>query len=597
MAALDAYQLDPCRRELGQRIHKTLSAMLPEGGALALGGRDIGLLLEKPPEARLGDFALPCFRFAKDLKKKPPEIAQALATALSTGESPWISRVEVVGAFLNIYIDQRRLAATVLPELLSGQWFQRLREERIKPAEKVMIEYSQPNTLKDFHVGHSRNLCLGISLVHLFRFCGYDVTAANYYGDDGTHISTVLWYIDEKKPTPPASERYSEWFGQLYVQAKQAVAAAEGAEKQRIEARISAIHRQVEQQEGEIFDLWKRTRAWSLQEFKEIYQWFEAPFDVDFFESECSLEAQSIVDEYLESGIFVLDDGAVGVDLKPYKLGFCILRKRDGNTLYATKDLVLARRKFKQYQVDRAVYVVADEQNHHFKQVFKVLELMGFKQASQCFHLSYGMVTLPEGKMSSRDGSAVPFTTLRDTMLAELDKVLAKYKGEWSDAELKETASKLCAGAIKYGMISTDPKSEIVFDLKDWLSFEGNSGPYLMYSYARTRSILRKAAEQGFAPGLGGVGLLDQASEHELLRFLYDFNEVVANATEQYKPSLLATHLFYTCKAFNRFYADVPVLKADNAALRDARLALIEAFARTLKQGLALLGMTPPERM
>jgi arginyl-tRNA synthetase len=597
MAALDAYQLDPCRRELGQRIHTTLSAMLPEGGALALSGRDVGLLLEKPPEARLGDFALPCFRFAKDLKKKPPEIAQALATALSAGDSPWISRVEVVGAFLNIFIDQRRLAATVLPELLDGQWFQRLRKERLTPAAKVMIEYSQPNTLKDFHVGHSRNLCLGISLVHLFRFCGYDVTAANYYGDDGTHISTVLWYIDETKPTPPASGRYSEWFGQLYVQAKQAVAAAEGAEKQRIEARISAIHRQVEQQDGEIFDLWKTTRAWSLQEFKAIYEWFEAPFDVDFFESQCSIEAQSIVDEYLKKGIFVLDDGAVGVDLKPYKLGFCILRKRDGNTLYATKDLVLARRKFQQYQVDRAVYVVADEQNHHFKQVFKVLELMGFKQASQCFHLSYGMVTLPEGKMSSRDGSAVPFTTLRDTMLAELDKVLAKYKGEWSDAELKDTAGKLCAGAIKYGMISTDPKSEIVFDLQDWLSFEGNSGPYLMYSYARTRSILRKAEEQGFAPGLGGVALLDQASEHELLRFLYDFNEVVANATEQYKPSLLATHLFYTCKAFNRFYADVPVLKADNAALRDARLALIEAFARTLKQGLALLGMTPPERM
>lgn len=597
MAVLDAYQLDPCRLELGQLIHATLVGLTPEGGQFSLSARDIGLLLEKPPEARLGDYALPCFRFAKDLKRKPPEIAAALADALSQKASHWLQRSEVVGAFLNIFIDQSRLAATVLPEILDGSWFSRLRRDRIAPAQRVMIEYSQPNTLKDFHIGHSRNLCLGLSLVHLFRYCGYEVTAANYYGDDGTHISTVLWYIDETKPTPPASGRYSEWFGQLYVKAKQAVAAAEGGEKQRIEARISNIHRQIEHHEGAIYSLWETTRAWSLQEFKEIYRWFEAPFDVDFFESECSLAAQRIVDEYLAKGVFVLDDGAVGVDLKAYKLGFCILRKRDGNTLYATKDLALAQQKFDDYHVDRAVYVVADEQNHHFRQVFKVLELMGFKQAAQCFHLSYGMVTLPEGKMSSRDGTAVPFTTLRDTMLSELDKVLDKYRGEWSAAEIDDTANKLCAGAIKYGMISTDPKSEIVFNLQDWLSFEGNSGPYLMYSYARTRSILRKAAEQGFSPSLDGMKLLSDASEHELLRRLYDFNEVVASACEQYKPSLLATHLFYSCKAFNRFYAELPVIKAESAEVRAARLALIEAFALTLKQGLALLGMTPPERM
>lgn len=597
MAALDAYQLDPCRLDLGQLIYSTLVAMIPAGGKLGLNARDIGLLLEKPPETRLGDFALPCFRFAKDLRKKPPEIAETLAAELTGKGSPWLARIEVVGAFLNIFINQSHLATAVLPEVLDGRWFERLRRDRVAPAQQVMIEYSQPNTLKDFHVGHTRNLCLGLSLVHLFRFCGYKVTAANYFGDDGTHISTVLWYIDEYKPAPPASGRYSEWFGQIYVKAKQAVASAEAAEKQRIEARISAIHRQVEHQEGEIYKLWQTTRAWSLQEFKEIYHWFEAPFDVDFFESECSLDAQRIVDEYLTKGVFVLDEGAIGVDLKPYKLGFCILRKRDGNTLYATKDLALARRKFEQYHVDRAIYVVADEQNHHFRQVFKVLELMGFPQASQCFHLSYGMVKLPEGKMSSRDGSAVPFTTLRETMLSELDKVLAKYQGEWSEAELKDTANKLCVGAIKYGMISTDPKSEIVFNLQDWLSFEGHSGPYLMYSYARTRSILRKAADLGYAPSLVGVEQLAQPTEHELLRYLYDFNEVVAGACEQYKPSLLATHLFYTCKAFNRFYAEVPVLKAEQPAVRDARLALIEGFAHTMKQGLALLGMTPPERM
>ena len=591
---LSQYALDPAREELGLKVHAALESMLPEGAKLSLDARTVGQLFEKPPETAMGDFALPCFRFAKDLRLKPQDVAAQLATKLAAGG--WLARTQVVGAFLNIFVDQTHMAQAVLPDILSGKAFKRLAMTPANISQRVMIEYSQPNTLKEFHVGHARNVCLGNALVRLFRYCGYKVTAANYFGDDGTHISAVLWYLRENNLEAPAEGR-DEWFGQMYTKARQTLDQADETEKARIQAEMSKIHRAVERREGDVYKLWEETREQSLETFHDIYKWLNVHFDTLFYESEMTDEAQAIVNEYLTKGLFELDKGAVGVDLKSHKLGYCILRKSDGNTLYATKDLALARRKFETFGIDRNIYVVADEQNHHFRQVFKVLELMGFEQAKLCHHLSYGMVMLPEGKMSSRAGTAVTFSQLRREMLEHLGRILAKYENEWSSAEIKEAAHKLCDGAIKYGMVSTDPVKEIVFNLEDWLSFEGHSGPYLMYSYTRTKSILRKAKEAGAGGSAHHVDQLTSASEHDLLRHLYDFNDVVAVSCESYRPSHLASHLFHMCKAFNRFYADTPVLKAETEALRSARLALIEAFAMTLKEGLSLIGITPPERM
>lgn len=600
MPSYPQYELDPCRLELGQRVHQALVARLPEGATLSFGVEDIGRLFEKPPEAAMGDYALPCFRFAKDLKLKPQEVAQAVADTLNAGGAGgaggWLLKADVASAFLNIFINPAEMAQAVLPDVLSGASFRRLAGNAANARQRVMIEYSQPNTHKEFHVGHGRNVCLGNSLVRLFRACGYQVVSANYFGDDGTHIARELWYISKFKKVAPETNK-GEWLGQMYVESTNLMAKATDEEKAVYTAEISQVHRQIETKTGDIYKLWQETRQWSLDSFGEIYDWLDVHFDVLFYESEVTDAAQEIVAEYEKKGVFVLDQGAIGVDLKPYKLGFCILRKRDGNTLYATKDLALARLKFEQYKIDRSIYVVADEQNHHFRQVFKVLELMGFEQAKHCSHLSYGMVVLPEGKMSSREGNSVTFNSLRQLMMNHLSGILTKYAGEWTEAELQDTAHKLCDGAIKFGMMATDPAKEIVFNLEDWLSFEGHSGPYLMYSYSRTRSILRKAADQGFKPEASQAAVLTQTSERELLRYLFDYNDVVAVACETSRPSHLASHLFYMCKSFNRFYADVSVLKAETPALRDARLALIEAFSTTLRQGLSLLGITPPDRM
>jgi arginyl-tRNA synthetase len=593
-------QLDPCKSYLAQAIVKFLETS--DGAAdLNIKPSDVFAMLEKPPQENMGDFALPCFRFAKALKLPPPKIAAALAEGLAQDSSGWVTKTATVNAFCNIYINQNLMAASIVPEVLNGRAFC----DPIATAnsrERVMVEYSQPNTHKEFHVGHLRNVCLGSALVKLLRYCGYQVTAANYFGDEGAHIAKCLWMMKKLGKNPGPGDEKGAWLGDIYVAATNQLEQLKDVERAAADKDISDILAGIESKKGEWYELWKTTRQWSLDAFKDVYAWVGAEFDRDFFESEVSEESQSIVDEYLKKGVFKEDQGAVGCDLSDYKLGFMLARKRDGNTLYATKDLALARRKFDEFKIDRNIYVVASEQNHHFKQVFKTLELMGFPQAHQCFHLSYGMVVLPDGKMSSRAGNTVPFMKLKDAMLQELHQILAKYQGEWSDAEIDETAKRLCVGAIKYGMLQADPAREIVFNMKDWLSFEGHTGPYLMYSYARTMSIVRKAADAGHkawteAETRARKFQLTHGSESELLRFIYDFNTVVQDTAEQCRPSHLTTHLYYMCKAFNRFYSDVPILKAESEDVISMRLTLILAFALTLKQGLALIGIVPPERM
>lgn len=602
--------LNPSKAIVASAIRTAFTELAPANADEALNkltADDLFKLLERPPENAAADLALPCFRFARFFGQKPPDFASSLAAALNKKSeiqknNSWIQSASSASAFLNISISPALLAQSVLPDVLAGSFFTRAQQRPLPASTRVMIEYSQPNTHKEFHVGHARNVCLGDSLVRLFRYSGYPVVAANYLGDEGVHIAKCLWFILKNNLTAPKENR-GEWLGVQYAKASNLLAETPaGPERERMDREVSDTLRAIESKEGPIYALWQETRAWSLADFEAIYSWFGNKFDRIFYESEVSEDSQKLVDEYLKRGVFVESEGAIGADLKPFKLGFMIVRKRDGNTNYGTKDLVLARRKFEESKIARNIYVVGDEQNHHFKQVFKTLELMGFEQAKQCFHCSYGMVVLPDGKMSSRNGTSVTFADLRANMLVALGEHLEKYRGEWPDSEIADAAHKLCNGALRYGMLSCDPVSQVVFDMNSWLSFEGNSGPYLMYSYTRTQSILRKAE----ASNTGGISdsakiaslaQLKDPSEHELVKAITDFNEIVVSSTEAYRPSTLATHLFYMCKSFNRFYTDMPVLKADDALTRSARLMLTEAFGSTLKHGLDLLGMTPPQRM
>jgi arginyl-tRNA synthetase len=588
--------IDPCRHFLAETIVEALSQDLNLPEAARLSVQQIYQMLEKPPEPKLGDFAMPCFRFAKPLQQKPQDLAVKLREILQPRAGDWIERIEVVGAFLNFFAKVDRLAAATLKPIESGAFFKVLSSRPSQQSVRTMVEFSQPNTHKEFHVGHGRNMCLGDALVRMKRYAGYPVIAANYPGDEGTHIAKCLWMLRKQKLQAPSQSR-GAWLSKVYAEADRTLKAADETTRKEYEKEISQVLSAIESKQGEIFELWKTTRQWSLDDFYKIYDYFGVKFDQYFFESEVSEESQQIVDEYLSKGVFKVDQGAVGVDLSAYKLGFSILRKSDGNTLYATKDLVLARHKFRDYNIERSDYVVANEQNFHFQQVFKVLELMGFEQAKKCHHVSYGLVTLPEGRMSSRLGNGVTFVELIDKVRAQIVEILQQQSADWSEEERNRTADLLTVGSIRYGMLNTDPIKNIVFNFEEWLSFEGNSGPYLMYCYARSQSILRKAKESSAAPDYSAIHQYESDEEKELIRYLYDFNNVVDVSTENYRPSTLTHYLFELCKSFNRFYKQVPVLKADDPKMRFGRLALVDAFARVIRQGLDLLGITPPERM
>lgn len=592
------YKYDPAKISLANSLYKALKqieANLP----VELSPLDFFKSMEQPPEKELGDYALPCFRFAKIIKKNPNEIAAQIKNILDVEKNIWINHIVLKGAFLNIFTNQTEVAKTLLPQLLNGHGFNILKSNLEHNKTKVMIEFSQPNTHKEFHVGHGRNVCLGDSICRLFTYNGYQVIAANYIGDEGTHIAKCLWGIDHY-PHPleiEKTENKAEWLGQRYVEANNKLIEASENDKAQINSEISKILKEIENKSGKYFETWKKTRQYCLDDFNKIYKWLDIHFDHFFYESEVSEASQTIVQEYIEKGLFKEDQGAIGFDMQDKKLGFFMARKSDGTTLYITKDLALAKVKFNDFDIDRSIYVVGNEQNFHFKQLFYALEKMGFPQAEKCYHLSYGMVVRPDGKMSSRAGNSFTFLQLIHLVMAEINTYLEKYETKWTVEEKNDIAHKLAVGAIKYGMLQADPHKEIIFDPKEWVSFEGNSGPYLMYSYARTQSILEKSFELGLTNSFEHLDLLTHDSERDLMRHLYDFNQVAINACENYRPSTLANHLFFTCKAYNRFYTEVSVLKAENKDLRSARLSLLQGFSETLKTGLYLLGITPPSKM
>lgn len=597
MNQLANFSYDPAKCSLAESLFKALSQLesnLPPELTVV----DFFRTLEQPPEKALGDYALPCFRFAKVIKRNPNEVATELKRLLEEQKNPWVDNVVLKGAFLNIFTNQKEVAKALVPTLVTGAGFKILKSNPDHNKTKVMIEYSQPNTHKEFHVGHGRNVCLGDSICRLFTYNGYEVIGVNYIGDEGTHIAKCLWGVKNYTGSEKLVDQQNkaEWLGQRYVEANNKLKDADEATKLQYNKEVSEILKGIESKSGEHYETWKVTRQYCLDDFDRVYKWLDVKFDHFFYESELSEAAQAVVDEYIKKGLFAEDKGAIGFDMQDKKLGFFMARKSDGTTPYITKDLALAEVKFNDFHIDRNIYVVGSEQNFHFKQLFYALERMGFPQASKCYHLSYGMVVRPDGKMSSRAGNSFTFLQLIDLVIEEINVYLEKYT-EWTAEQKTDTAHKLAVGAIKYGMLQADPNKEIVFDPKEWVSFEGNSGPYLMYSYARTQSIMRKAEEMGVKASLDHLDLLTHESERDLMRHLYDFNQVTINACENYRPSTLANHLFFTCKAYNRFYTEVSVMKAETEDLRAARLSLLKAFADTLKTGLYLLGITPPEKM
>lgn len=579
---------DQIRLELSQ----WLLPLLKELGA-QVEERQIYNGFASTPDSKMGHLAFALFPYAKELKLNPAALSKTLSDKLGSLSSKptFIEKAQNVGPYLNFFYSTGELAQLIVPQVLEGSFFKRKISQDMP---RTMIEYSQPNTHKEMHVGHMRNLCLGDSLIRLHRYCNFDIVASTFPGDVGTHVAKCLWYYKNHNTETPPKERKGAWLGRLYTLAHNKLEDEKGTPQEEINRKeLTEILAQLEKKSGPFFDLWIETREWSVDLMKEVYAWAGVSFDVWFWESEVDSDSVKLAREWQQKGLFIEDDGAVGADLKEYGLGFCLLIKSDGNGLYATKDVELARRKFQEKGIEKSLYVVDLRQSHHFKQVFKILELMGFKHAKDCFHLAYDFVELPDGAMSSRKGNIVALQSLIDKMVEKIKTdYLNRYQGDWSAEEIEQTAQDVARGAIKYGMTKIDPLKKIVFDMNEWLKLDGESGPYLQYTYARIQSMNRKIEKSAKPDYL----TLKEPQERELVRLLPQFNTIVTQACEQYRPNVLTSYLFDVARAFNAFYSECPVASSPSGQ-REARLDLALSAAEVIKQGLALLGIPVPQKM
>lgn len=576
---------DQFRNELAQSLQSGIKDSL----GVDISREKLYPLFGNTPNKAAGDLAFPLFIVAKEAKLNPAQAAKKLEEAHFT-LPPFVKKKLAAGPYLNFFFDFNVIARDFLPEVVSGKNFQRKLTENTP---KTMVEYSQPNTHKELHVGHMRNLCLGDALIRLHRYAGFNIIASTFPGDVGTHVAKCLWYLKFHNKEKIPETRKGAWLGHMYSTAHNKLEEERGTDKEVTNReQLTMILKELEQKSGEYYDLWKETREWSIELMNEVYSWAGVKFDQWYWESEVDSDSVKLVREYQKKGLFTEDQGAVGIDLSEYKLGFCMLLKTDGNGLYATKDIELARRKFENNGIEKSIYVVDKRQEHHFKQVFKVLELMGFENAKKCMHLQYDFVELPDGAMSSRKGNIVPLQSLIEEMVKMIkEQYLSRYKDEWSKEEIESTAQMVAKGAIKYGMTKIDPQKKIVFDMKEWLKLDGESGPYIQYVHARISSMLVKLGD----PAAQEL-CFEAPQEHDIIGHLMKFNTVVQESVEQYKPSYLTAYLYDLGRYYNSFYAECPVGSAPEP-VRSSRLTLSKAVALTLKEGLSLLGIEAPDKM
>lgn len=519
----------------------------------------------------------------KDFKTALKEISENLASHLEFGDE--ISRIESVNGYINIYVNANTYACNLIKTICRGDYGKGSRK-----GDKIMVEYSQPNTHKGFHIGHLRNVCLGASLISILRYAGYEVVSANLINDTGSHVARWLWCYKNFHSGEEPPEKRGKWLEDIYVEATNRL-----QEHPEYEKDVKQILQKLEQKDEEITELWEKSKKWSMEEFLRIYEELEVDFDVYFYDSDLYEEGKEIVHELLELGIAEESEGAVIVDLDRqigtddiYKT-YVALRS-DGTALYQTKDFALARRKFEDYGIDRSIYVVASEQKLHFMQVFKTLELAGFEKARKCYHLSYELVMLKGGKMSSRLGNIVFYDDLYQEVFEEALKEVEKREIVQENKE--ETASIVALGALKFSMLRKDSNKVIVFDPKEAVSFEGQTGAYIQYAHARASRILEKEE-----PDVTQIEFEELTKEERnLLELLARFPDVLEKAAESYKPNIVANSVFDIAKAFNEFYHTCPVLQAEEKT-KKARLALVLATRIVLRKGLELLGIKAPERM
>lgn len=569
------------KKEIAEIIAKNLEGLTED---------EIKSMIEIPQDQSMGDYAFPCFRLAKTMRKAPNLIAAELAEKLQ-GEKIF-SEVSPVNAYVNMFVSREEMMKSTVSEVLEEK--ENFGRSDIGGNKKVIVEFSSPNIAKPFHIGHIRSTVIGNSLSKIYDALGYDVFKINHLGDYGTQFGKMIcayrrWGNREDVINSPIKTLLG-YYTKFHVEVE---------EHPELEDEARAIFTKLEQGSKEEVELWQWFREESLKEFQRVYDMLGIEFDSYNGESFYSDKMPRFEKELLDKGLLQESKGAQVVDLEKYKLGTALIKKSDGSSLYITRDIAAAVYRKENYDFYKNIYVVATQQNLHFQQLFKIIELMGYDWADQCVHVPFGMVRLEEGTMSTRHGRVV---FLEDVLNGAIEKTREIIEEKNPNIEnLEEITSQVGIGAVVFNELSNNRIKDYTFKWDQILNFDGETGPYVQYTHARCASLLRKAGEDIVAkaqdPKNVDFALLAKSdSAYELTKLIYAFPGVVEQAGEKYEPSIITRHIIDIAQCFNKFYHDEHII-VDDEVEKTSKIALVIATKRVIATGIGLLGMKAPERM
>ncbi|MBU6176462.1 MAG: arginine--tRNA ligase [Bacteroidetes bacterium] len=589
---------------LQQTIKKVLEQVIQDSLGIAVAEEE--LIIQRTKTEFEGDYTLVLFGLVKKYKLNPEQIGSSIGEAACQKEPQLFKSYNLLKGFLNFSIQDQCLV-DFLGTTYSNPQFGKAPVH----AKRVMVEYSSPNTNKPLHLGHLRNIFLGWSIAELLKERGYVVTKSCVVNDRGIHIckSMIAWELFAQGATPTTTGQKGDHFvGDYYVkfneahkvQIEEGIAAGLTKEQAEKEAPIMKATQQLLQDweagKPEVLALWNRMNQWVYEGFEETYNKIGADFDKTYYESKTYLLGKKFVEQGLTDGVFYKkEDGSIWIDLTPEGLDEKLVLRKDGTSVYITQDLGLAEQKFQEYQYEQSIYVIADEQNYHMKVLQLILQKLNKPYANGIYHLSYGMVELPSGKMKSREGTVVD----ADDLIAEMIEVartkteeLGKVK-DFDAEELQKLYHTLALGALKFYLLRVDPKKKMIFNPQESIDFQGFTGPFIQYTYARIQSILRKESPTA---SLSMENKLEK-EEKELLITVEQFPAILEQAVAEHNPSVVALYVFTVAKLFNSFYTQHSIISAPTDATRQLRLRLAALTATVIKRSMTLLGIEVPSRM
>lgn len=546
-----------------------------------LSSEDISQLIEIPPKPEMGDFAFPCFRLAKSYHKAPPVIAQELKEAI--GEQSFLSEIKVVGGYLNFYVDKAQYAKQIIDKYLTSKDYG---SSDCGNGKTVCIDYSSPNVAKNFHVGHLRTTIIGNSLYKIYSKLGYQVVRINHLGDWGTQFGKLIVAYKKWGSQEAVEKNGIQELMDIYVKFHEE---AEKDDSLNDEAR--AWFAKMEQGDEEALSIWKWFRDISLKEFMRVYDILGIEFDSYAGESFYRDKTADVVKQLTDDGLLVESQGAMVVPLDDYDMPPCIVAKKDGSSIYATRDLAAILYRKATYNFDRCLYVTGLEQKLHFAQVFKVIELMGNDYASNLTHIPYGLVSLKSGKISSRKGNVIFAEDLLRESINKTTNIIEEKNPDIPDKE--EVARQVGIGAIIFNDLYNQRIKDVVFDWEKLLNFDGETGPYVQYTYARASSVLRKT---GDLPDTIDYTLLTDEASMGLLKEIERYPQVVKDAADRYEPSVIARYSIDMAHAFNKFYHECQI-NVDDENIKCTRTNIVKIARFIIKDSLSLLGIQCPEQM